>query len=172
MTNWNEGKLLLCGKFECRGKQMQSSFAASSKEKLPSWILLLCVTGNSLVASNVDEDTILTVVPILWHLVDLERSQWSLIFLKVGVFFKAVELSLCIHFTLYDCGYTVFMLIHYSGKCVGSALLMTDPSGSKFQRMLATCILCCRQCCSCCVLCCTMYSDGSGWRCLCMQSIL
>jgi len=47
MTNWIEGKLLLCGKFECQGVQTQSSFAASSKEKLPSWILLLHVTGNS-----------------------------------------------------------------------------------------------------------------------------
>lgn len=64
------------------------------------------------------------------------------IFLKVGFFLKEwnchfVSILFCMIMAI------VFMLIHYSGKCVGSALLMTDPSGSKFQRTFATCILCC-----------------------------
>lgn len=40
---------------------------------------LPCVTGNNLMASNVDEGTVPAVVPILWHLVDLGRAECLLI---------------------------------------------------------------------------------------------
>lgn len=60
-------------------------------------------------------------------------------FLKFFLFFKAVELSLFVRVTLYGCGCTPF--IGYSGKHIGSALLMIDQDDSKFKRTFATCIV-------------------------------
>lgn len=60
-------------------------------------------------------------------------------FLKFFLFFKAVELSLFVRVTLYGCGCTPF--IGFSGKHIGSALLMIDQDDSKFKRTFATCIV-------------------------------
>lgn len=60
-------------------------------------------------------------------------------FLKFVLFFKAVELSLFVRVTLYGCGCTPF--IGFSGKHIGSALLMIDQDDSKFKRTFATCIV-------------------------------
>lgn len=57
-------------------------------------------------------------------------------FLKFFLFFKAVELSLFVRVTLYGCGCTPF--IGFSGKHIGSALLMIDQDDSKFKRTFAT----------------------------------
>lgn len=57
-------------------------------------------------------------------------------FLKFFLFFKAVELSLLVRVTLYGCGCTPF--IGFSGKHIGSALLMIDQDDSKFKRTFAT----------------------------------